>query len=264
MITSIQPLLPAIAEAGRLAQHYYRHDDRLQARLKGNRTVVTEADMAVETLLCQAITTVFPQSNIVGEEGTSVYLPQRPYTFAIDPIDGTAAFASGAPAWAICVGMLDQALQPVAGVVYAPEWDSLFVADVDPHSPATHNGTPLPVAPEPDPIDANTTILIDSKLLRTHHLKNFPGKCRGFGSTALHVCLVAQQNGHALAHSCPVYVWDIAAAHAIAARAGILVQYLDGQPLAYDLLVTGHQTPSHLVAGHPAMVDAIVPTLVAF
>jgi myo-inositol-1(or 4)-monophosphatase len=261
-ITSIAGLLPAIAEAGQLAQHYYRHGERLGTHLKADCSVVTEADTAVEALLRQAISDCFPGVNILGEEGGVAYNPEQPYTFVIDPIDGTLSFACGTPGWAICVGVLDSALQPVAGIISAPSWDGLFVADLDPHSPALYNGTPLPVAVTPEPIDNNTTILIDSRFLQTHQVRDFPGKCRNFGSTALHMCLVAQQSGFALAHCCPVQIWDIAAAHAIVARVGLSVQYHDGEALTYGPLITGQPTRESLLTGHPAMLTALGPHLV--
>lgn len=261
-ITSIAGLLPAIVEAGQLAQHYYRRSDRLGTHLKADRSVVTAADTAVEALLRQAISDAFPGVNILGEEGGVAYDPQQPYTFVIDPIDGTLSFTCGTPGWAICVGVLDNTLQPVAGIISAPSWDGLFVADVEPHSPATYNGTPLGVVASPEPIDNNTTILIDSRFLQTHQARDFPGKSRNFGSTALHMCLVAQQSGFALAHCCPVYIWDIAAAHAIVARVGLSVQYLDGQALIYRPLITGQPTHGPLLTGHPAMLTALRPHLV--
>lgn len=262
VLTSIRSLLPAIAEAGRLAQQYYRQGDKLGARLKTDRSVVTAADTAVEGLLRQAIQQQFPDANILGEERGITYDSGKPYSFVIDPIDGTATFASGAPCWAICVGVLDQHLQPVAGVVSAPSWDSLFVADLEPQSPATHNGVPMLPALPPEPLDSNTTILTDSRLYQTHHLCGFTGKCRNFGSAALHICLVAQQSGFVMAHSCPVYIWDIAAAHAIATRVGMTVQYLDGQPLTYEPLMAGQPTLGHTVAGHPDLLTALRPAFV--
>ena len=261
-ITSIHSLLPAIAEAGQLARQYYRGGERLGTRLKADRSVVTEADTSVEALLRRAIAACYPGVNVLGEEGGVTYDPSQPYTFVIDPIDGTLAFACGTPGWAICVGVLDSALRPVAGIISAPSWDSLFVADLDPQNPATYNGVPLPRATTPEPIDNNTTILIDSRFLQTHQVRGFPGKCRSFGSTALHMCLVAQQSGFALAHCCPVHIWDIAAAHAIAARVGLTVQYLDGQAVTYRALLTGQPTPAPLVTGHAATLAALSPTLV--
>lgn len=261
-LTSIARLLPAIAEAGQLAQQYYRQSDKLGARLKADLSVVTAADTAVEGLLRQAIQQHFPEVNILGEERGIAFDPDKPYTFVIDPIDGTATFASGTPCWAICVGVLDHDLRPVAGVVSAPSWDSVFFADLDPQSPAMHNGAPLPQALPPAPVDSNTTILTDSRLYQTHRLQDFSGKCRNFGSAALHICLVAQQSGFVLAHSCPVYIWDIAAAHAIAARVGVTVQYLDGQPLTYEPLVTGRPTLGHTLAGHPALLARLSASFV--
>jgi len=261
-ITSIASLLPAVAEAGQLAQQYYRHGERLGMHLKADRSVVTAADTAVEALLRQAIGDLFPEVNILGEEGGVAYDPQQPYTFVIDPIDGTLSFACGTPGWAICVGVLDSALQPVAGIISAPSWDGLFVVDLDPHSPALYNGAPLAVAAPPEPIDNNTTILIDSRFLQTHQVRDFPGKCRNFGSTALHMCLVAQQSGFALAHCCPVHIWDVAAAHAIVARVGLSVQYLDGGALTYGPLITGQPTRGSLLTGHPAVLTALGPHLV--
>jgi myo-inositol-1(or 4)-monophosphatase len=226
--------------------------------------MVTRADTAVEDLLRQAIHACFPESNILGEEGTLAYDVARPYTFVIDPIDGTAAFVSGTPGWCICVGVLDQHCQPVAGIVSAPCWDSLFVADFDAPQPATHNDMALARvdAASAEVLDDNSTILIDSKLFRTHQLRRFPGKCRCFGSAALHICLVAQQTGFVLAHSGPVYIWDIAAAHAIARRVGLTVQYMDGQPLTYQALLSGQPTPAHVVAGGAALLATICPMIV--
>jgi myo-inositol-1(or 4)-monophosphatase len=263
-ITTIRALLPSIAEASALACQYYRQEEILGARFKADDTVVTQADSAVEVLLRRAIADNFPAANIIGEEGGKTYDASRPYTFAIDPIDGTAVFASGTPGWAICVGLLDHSLRPIAGIVSAPRWDSLFLADVDPSSPVTHNGIPLPrvEALTTRVIGRNTTILIDSKLFQTHQLCGFPGKCRCFGSTALHICLVAQQSGFSLAHACSAYVWDIAAAHAIAERVGLTVQYLDGQPLTYRTLLPVQRTSTHIVVGHVAMLEAICPSII--
>lgn len=260
-ITSIQCLLPAVQEASRLAQQYYR-SSRLNTQLKADRSVVTEADTAVEALLRQAIQTHFPGMNILGEEGGVAYDPAQPYTFVLDPIDGTLSFTCGAPGWSICLGVLDQALRPVAGIVSAPSWDSLFIADLDPHAPATCNGTPLPHALPPGAVDNNTSVLLDSRFLQHYRFHGFPGKVRSFGSTALHVCLVAQQQGFVMAHVAPVYVWDIAAAHAIVARAGLTMRYLDGQPLQYAPLMTGQPATGHLLTGHPLTLAALRPTIV--
>ena len=258
---SIQALLPAIEDASQLAQSYYRHHDRLDAQTKPDQTIVTAADRAVEAMLRQAIAQCFPACNVIGEENGSDYDPSRPYTFIIDPIDGTMSFVNDTPSWAICLGVLNQALEPVAGILRAPAWHSLYVADFDPASPALLNDRPLPRATQAPPMDNETTLLLDSKLFRSHYLRDFSGRCRGFGSTALHICLVAQQRGYALAHSDIVYAWDIAAAHAIAHRVGLTLRYIDGAPLDYAAFLPDKPTLQPVVAGHPSILDAICPKI---
>ncbi|ETX04097.1 MAG: hypothetical protein ETSY2_30775 [Candidatus Entotheonella gemina] len=182
---SIRVLLPAIEEAAQLARSYYRHHDRLGTEVKWDQSVVTAADRAIEALLRQAIAQHFPGCNLVGEEDKPDYDPSRPYTFIIDPIDGTMPFVNDTPSWAICIGVLDRACTPVAGILCAPAWDSLYLADFDPASPALLNDRPLPRVTQAPSIDSDTTLLVDSKLFRTHYLHGFTGRCRGFGSIAL-------------------------------------------------------------------------------
>ena len=258
---SIRALLPSIEEAAQLARSYYRHHDRLGAQLKADQTVVTAADRAVEAMLRQAIAERFPGCNVIGEEDAPDYDPSRPYTFIIDPIDGTMSFVNDTPSWAICLGVLDQALTPVAGIVFAPAWDSFYLADFDPASPALLNDRPLPQAAQAPPIDGETTLLLDSKLFRSHYLRDFSGRCRGFGSAALHICLVAQQRGYALAHSDIVYAWDLAAAHAIAHRVGLTLRYIDGAPLDYAAFLPDKPTLQPVVAGHASMLDVMCPKI---
>ncbi len=258
---SIRVLLPAIEEAAQLARSYYRHHDRLGTQVKADQTMVTVADRAVEALLRQAIAQHFPGCNVVGEEDKPDYDPSRPYTFIIDPIDGTVSFVNDTPSWSICLGVLDQALTPVAGVIYAPAWDSMYLADFDPATPALLNDRPLPRLTQAPSIDGDTTLLVDSKLFRTHYLHDFPGRCRGFGTTALHICLVAQQRGYAMAHTDHPYAWDIAGAHAIAHRVGLTMRYIDGTPLDYAALLPDKATLQHVVVGHASILDALSPKI---
>ncbi len=259
---TIRALLPAIQEAAELARSYYRQRERLGVRTKSDQTVVTAADGAVEALLRRAIAQHFPDCNLVGEEDDADFDPSRPYSFIIDPIDGTVSFVNETPSWAICIGVLDRTFTPIAGLIYAPVWDSLFLADFDPASPAELNGAPLPRLTQAPPINRETTLLIDSKLLQTHYLNGFNGKCRGFGSTAMHICLVAQQTDYAMAYACKLYAWDIAGAHAIARRVGLTLRYIDGAPVDYSALLPDNPSRDHLVVGHASILDAICPKIV--
>lgn len=79
---------------------------------------VTIADRAAEEVIRAAIARTYPDHGIHGEEqgrlaGTS------PYTWVIDPIDGTKSFILGHLHWGILVALHDGA-RPVVGVVHQP------------------------------------------------------------------------------------------------------------------------------------------------
>ncbi|MFO1303350.1 MAG: histidinol-phosphatase [Burkholderiales bacterium] len=79
---------------------------------------VTVADRAAEQVIRDAIKAAYPDHGIHGEEhghepGTS------PYTWVIDPIDGTKSFILGQLHWGILIALHD-GQAPVAGVVHQP------------------------------------------------------------------------------------------------------------------------------------------------
>ena len=70
----------------------------------GHYDPVTEADRAAERVIRRHLKTLHPDHAILGEEmghtsGTS------PYTWVIDPIDGTRAFITGMPLWGTLIGL---------------------------------------------------------------------------------------------------------------------------------------------------------------
>jgi len=79
---------------------------------------VTEADRAAESVIRAAIKARHPDHGIHGEEhgretGTS------PYTWVIDPIDGTKSFILGQLHWGVLIALHD-GTRPVVGVTYQP------------------------------------------------------------------------------------------------------------------------------------------------
>ncbi|MHC4939321.1 MAG: inositol monophosphatase family protein [Planctomycetota bacterium] len=103
--------------AGRRTLEFFGRAD-LVVELKKNRTPVTEADRAAETLLRERIEATFPDDGIVGEEfgikeGTS---GRR---WILDPIDGTKSFERGVPLYGTLVA-LEEDGEIAAGVIHMP------------------------------------------------------------------------------------------------------------------------------------------------
>ena len=84
--------LEALAtEAGAIA---LTHFHRVTAERKADRSLVTEADRAVEAHLASVLGGLLPEAAILGEEGAA-RTGTGPWQVVIDPIDGTAAFVAG-------------------------------------------------------------------------------------------------------------------------------------------------------------------------
>lgn len=86
--------------------------------------LVTEVDRACERFLAGALSKILPGIGIIGEEAVHEQ-PEllegltRGTTWVIDPIDGTANYASGHGPFGIMVALVDEGL-PVAGWIFDP------------------------------------------------------------------------------------------------------------------------------------------------
>ncbi|MDX2158889.1 MAG: inositol monophosphatase family protein [Hyphomicrobiaceae bacterium] len=96
--------------------------------------LVTVADHAAEAALTELLAGLLPGSVVVGEEavaadpGVLQRLGDREPVWVIDPIDGTRKFADGEPTFDVMVALVVGG-RPVAGWIYAPAEDVLYVGE---------------------------------------------------------------------------------------------------------------------------------------
>ncbi|MGH1522716.1 inositol monophosphatase family protein [Leifsonia sp. L25] len=84
---------------------------------KPDRTFVTEADLAVERAIREALAAERPGDGILGEEyGTEGDAARQ---WIIDPIDGTSNYLRGVPVWGTLIALAENG-KPVVGVVSSP------------------------------------------------------------------------------------------------------------------------------------------------
>ncbi len=114
------------AIAGAEALRYFRSFETLTIDRKGHQDLVSEGDRNVESLVRQEIAAAYPEDSIVGEEHAAV-TGSSGFTWVIDPIDGTANFVRGIPAWTVVIA-LTKGPDIVAGVILDPVHDELFHA----------------------------------------------------------------------------------------------------------------------------------------
>jgi len=255
---------PRIAAAKRavLAQTelFLREFGRAKSELKYDGTRVTAVDLAISANVEREILAQFPGDQFFSEEtaGPAVVTLRSQFAWVIDPIDGTNNYAAGIPYCAISLALLEQG-SPVYGVIYDLSrrvlvhggpgfgvWDGDKSVHVRPDAPGN-----LSLIGFHSPVDK--AHVAEGKRL----IENF--KIRGLGSSTLHLTYAAigildgvvDHNNR---------VWDIAAACALCAEAGVDIQYLESQP--FPLKEFSAQTPRiQYAAGNPTVVKALRATI---
>jgi len=113
-------------QAGELAHGYFRSIGNLVIQSKGVQDMVSNADLDVETFIRGKLASSYPLDGIVGEEHDDV-TSQSGFTWVIDPIDGTANFVAGIPAWCVILACVHED-ETVIATIFEPSHDELFWA----------------------------------------------------------------------------------------------------------------------------------------
>ncbi|MCY4488134.1 MAG: inositol monophosphatase [Deltaproteobacteria bacterium] len=207
-----------VREVGSLARSL--RQSSLVVSEKGKQDWVTNADLAVEARLLEAIRGAFPCDAILAEEtlGTA---EEGERLWIIDPIDGTTNFAEGLDLWAISVGFAMKG-RIEFGVIYAPDRDEFYVAARG--EGASLNGVPMKVG---DAAEHHSLILL-GRSNRTDHaayldlvdrIARSDHDYRRLGSAALSLALVARGLAGAY-YEAHLNSWDFAAGLVICDEAG--------------------------------------------
>ena len=115
----------AAAEAGRILKDLYGNLSRISK--KGEIDLVTEADLASEKAVIDAIGNDFPNDSILAEE-SGEHDKKSDRLWIVDPLDGTTNFAHCFPFFGVSIGFQAEK-DLVAGVVYNPVMDEFFEAE---------------------------------------------------------------------------------------------------------------------------------------
>jgi histidinol phosphatase-like enzyme (inositol monophosphatase family) len=116
--------LDAAWQAGRITLGYFQRP--VESERKADNTPVTIADQLAERRLRELILRYWPDHGIIGEEyGQS--RSQSPYTWIIDPIDGTKSFIAGVPLYSNLLALTD-GKRTLIGVANFPALDDMVYA----------------------------------------------------------------------------------------------------------------------------------------
>jgi myo-inositol-1(or 4)-monophosphatase len=121
-------MVDAVRKAARSLVRDFGEVENLQVSHKGPADFVSAADRKAEAILREELSRVRPTYGFLLEEGGVVEGSDPTHTWIVDPLDGTTNFLHGIPQFAISVA-LKRNEQIVAGVVYNPILDELYVAE---------------------------------------------------------------------------------------------------------------------------------------
>jgi myo-inositol-1(or 4)-monophosphatase len=240
--------------AGAVAKRRFLDRDSFTVGFKGPQDYLTEVDGEVERLIATRLHELFPEDGFVGEEGDGRVGAEGAPIWVVDPIDGTANFARGAPHFCISIAAV-VGREVEIGVIYDPMVDELFAAQRG--AGATLNGVAMRAAATTDlkaaavEVGWNMRSGSDAFLALVGRVIAGGASMVRTGSGALGLAYVAagRRDGYVENH---MNAWDCLAAIALVKEAGGYVSdFLHGD---------GLRAGNPILACAPGVRDALIAT----
>ena len=205
---------------------------------KSDLSPVTQADIACEEIIFNALARMTPDIPVVGEEhiasGKIPVLSSR-FFWLVDPIDGTVEFVKKNGEFTVNIALIDDT-KPVFGVVYAPVVQKLFFTKTPETAVEKKDGgegvlKTRPVAPEGADVLCSRSHFHEEKAKKL--LGGIPVKNVIRRGSSLKFCEIAAGRGDVYPCTHETHEWDTAAAHAVLNAAGGTLVDADGNELTY-------------------------------
>ena len=229
MAGDLDLLIEASIAAGREALKFFRNDVQVWWK-NGGTSPVTAADHAANDILIDRLRGARPGYGWLSEESEDD--PGRlrqERVFIVDPIDGTRAFMEGRDTWVVSAAVTEGG-RTLAGVLYAPSLDELYVADAA--GRVEKNGRPLVIEPHGGPMRVSAA---DDMMKRFTRGLGAVERLSRIPSLAYRLAMIADGRLDATIVKPNAHDWDLAAADLILANAGGGVLDVHGETPVYNL-----------------------------
>ncbi|MCU1590103.1 MAG: cysQ [Frankiales bacterium] len=239
--------------AGRVVMDVYATD--FAVRRKADSSPVSEADEAAEALLVPGVATLLPGVPILAEEAVSRdgLLDVGSEFVLIDPLDGTKEFVSRNGEFTVNIALI-RAGVPVAGCVYAPALDQIYVGGTTAARGTVRPGGEVtglrPMRTRPYPAEL---VAVASRSHADAQTAEFLAEL-GVASTrsagsSLKFCLVAGGSADVYPRFGPTMEWDTAAGDAVLRAAGGTVADAAGATFRYGKAAEGFRNGAFVAWG---------------
>jgi len=233
-LAALEEITDAARRAGEVALQDFRWGGRTSAQVhtKYGGSPVTTADLAVDRYLRERLGAAFPGDGWLSEEtADDLSRLEMANLLVVDPIDGTRAFLTGDPRWAVSIAYIHDG-RPIAGVIHAPALGQTYQAAVG--CGAKRDGAPIHASKRstlggalvggPRSMVAALATAADVQLSAAPRIP----------SLALRMAQVADGGLDVGLASTSASDWDVAGADVILSEAGALLTDVRGQILHYN------------------------------
>jgi len=231
---------------------------------KVDKSIVTNADIAADQIICAQLKEHFPDDGILSEERGFSRPSNNGRVWVVDPLDGTKAFAKGGSGYCVMIGLVERNA-PRLGVVFDPVGGVIWGGLVGHGCFSWENGEePRRIDPSPIPAVPRliTTPSLSSdfkdRMLQELKMEAAPA----MHSVGLKVAEIIRGASHVYFSHHPLSLWDTAAPVAMALAQGSTCTLIDGSQLDYSAMERGPWShPSPLVISRGVDHERTIQTL---
>ena len=218
----------ARAGGAKLLEGLQRPKDVIQKSDRAN--IVTWADEASQAAIVELLLARHPVHAVMGEEG-SAGDPQGPYTWIVDPLDGTSNYARGLSPWGVSIAVRETNGPLLAGVIFDPLRNELLTVERGAGTTmSTSDTSAVSRAMVATGLQNDDPEIIHEYGRRIEQLHRHCRTTRSIGCPSFAMAYVAMGKIDAFVEMASTYAWDIAAATLMIEEAGGIVTDFDGGP----------------------------------
>ncbi len=226
-------LFDAIEAASKITLPAFRSGLSVENKLEKGFDPVTRADKEAEKAIRKVIEDAFPEHMIIGEEHATKQT-SSPFSWIIDPIDGTRAFITGVPVWGTLIGIAYEE-KTFAGVMAQPFTSEIFMGLGGKSTYYRLGSGPKPLSTSPirnldeARLMTTTPALFEGEQLQAYmNLENRVRLAR-YGCDCYAYCLLAAGEIDLVVEA-GLKIYDIGPLIPIIENAGGIVSTFDGSP----------------------------------
>jgi myo-inositol-1(or 4)-monophosphatase len=253
-------LIECLLAGGRCLQHH--HHGVFTTKVKeNNSSVVTEADLASEKAMINLITRAFPNHNILAEE-SGFQNHGSPYTWILDPLDGTSNFAAHIPWFGVIVSLFE-GTQPIGAGMYLPVQETLYYCEKG--KGVQRNGIPVRIPPLLRLEETLWAYGVDAAVdqnqarLQLDFLGRLIPHVRNIRATNSLVDFCYTLNGSLGGFiNQNTKIWDISAIHLMMPEAGGILTDLSGRPIQFSLTPDTWGQSYQVIGTSPALLPQVL------